>query len=225
MHPFIDYAEANFHIETTNGTVPFRAKKYQKELAQIFENNRFMLVKKYRQGGFTTFAALWALYNCLTKDNQSYMIISPSNEMSGIVYRKLWYPSNLPFDTAYGSGSQARTVLFSNDSSISFISAGHIVATRGRRLDCIIYDEMASIRNMEMVYTVTYPCVSLGGKSIGLSTPRGKKNYFCAMYKSKKWLNYSPDIYDDPETLKKLENLHMSSDVFSEEALAKFSCY
>ena len=71
MHPFIEYAETNFSIENNGNTIPFRAKKYHKGLAQIFEDKRFVLVKKYRLGGFTTFAALWALYNCLTKDNQS----------------------------------------------------------------------------------------------------------------------------------------------------------
>lgn len=66
-------------LHPTKGLVPFVIFKYQKRVIADYDNNRFNIISKFRQGGLTTVTLLYGLYKSLFTLDFSMMLISKSD--------------------------------------------------------------------------------------------------------------------------------------------------
>src|SRR4051812_7300553 len=70
------------HIKTVHpkkGLIPLILHEYQRRLGKHLDDNKFTLVKKFRQGGFTTMTVAYMLWTCMFKIDQNVMFFSKSD--------------------------------------------------------------------------------------------------------------------------------------------------
>lgn len=166
----------------TKGITEFKLYDYQLKLIEHYNNNRFTILKKFRDGEFTTTTVLWMLWNCLFKVDQRFIFISPNDDYNKSVKKNIDVViESLPemFQPIL-SKSNAYEIRFADtDANIVFLTPQ---VSRGKGCDWIIIDEPAFIKDMKNVWNAVYPCISCGGKAIVLSAPNGKKGWFYETY-------------------------------------------
>lgn len=225
---FVQFAENNFKLyHYKHGLVPFKTYKYVEELSDLFESGKRVLVNKYRQGGFTAFALAWALYNCLTKENQKFLILFKTDgELCRTVNPYLLDPMCDNLTDEFRLKIRKRndhTIDFCNGNVINMLTP---MGSRGLSCNTLIIDEAAFIQDMDQYYASFYPTVaSTDGKIIALSTPNGKSNWFYKNWESGKWTNYSANVHDHPDyNQEKLEEIksQLGDKGFRQEMLGEF---
>jgi hypothetical protein len=81
MNPFEEFSKCQHDFEyfvktyvkinhPKRGLIPFELHPYQNRLLKAYEDHNAVLVKKFRQGGFTTFTVLWCMWKCMFHLNQ-----------------------------------------------------------------------------------------------------------------------------------------------------------
>jgi hypothetical protein len=230
--PFIDFAEKNFKINHwEKGLIPYESTKHHKELAKIYDDERFVLVKKYRQGGFTTMSVLYALHQCLTKIDFRCAFISKYDSMSRAVKERIINPtldlmSYLKPDI---KRSNSHLLEFEHGSRIDFRCASNLCGC-GVRTDLFIFDEAAFIGKMDELYAAIYPCASMGGKIFLVSTPNRPREFFYKTYEAamkgkNKYKVYAPSCFEHPNyTPEKIALLkgYLGEKGWKQECLAEF---
>ena len=63
-------------LHAVHGTIPFITYKYQRRVANFYQKEKYSIVSKFRQGGLTTIATLFALWKCLFFEGQSIYLLS-----------------------------------------------------------------------------------------------------------------------------------------------------
>ena len=194
-HPYIEYAVNNFKInDWQHGVIPYKPYKHHEELAQIWDNNKLIIVNKYRQGGFSTFLVLRALYECIHKENQKFLFLhindSAASRNKEILDFAIGHLPNNPNIIRNNS----HFVEFKNGSMLWF---GTPISGCGRSFNYIIFDEAAYMHDLEQWWKAYYPTISLGGKALIVSNPNGD-NYFYELYqgaldKKNKFYPYHPN--------------------------------
>src|SRR4051812_2265787 len=66
-------------IHPKRGMIPFEVYDYQKRLFEHYETNRFSILTKFRQGGFTTTTLLYALWLCMFRLDQRILFVTKSD--------------------------------------------------------------------------------------------------------------------------------------------------
>jgi len=195
------------------GVIPFQLYDYQKRLFKFYQEERYGISIKFRQGGFTTFSVVYALWLAMFHDNQKILFLSKTDReavhMGNIVDLMLkmfepWFSPKL-------EKNQEHIKVFSlTNSSIAFFTPD---AARGRSLTHLFIDEAAFIPHIEKHWKALYPIVASGGKVFVNSTVNGVGNWFEQTYHSAEKgennfkifkSNYKehPD-YSNPEWVKK----------------------
>ncbi len=213
------FCETYVKIRTPNrGVIPFALYDFQKRYAKTLQENRFVIAKKFRQGGFTTTTEIFLLWKCMFQNDQHVMFTSKTDReavyASGVVKHLLpelpeWLRPKL-------SRINDHLIEFAETKSKMFF--GTAEAACGRSLSHIVFDEAAYWKYAEKWWKCMFPCISVGGSACILSTPNGNKNWFYEVYtdamnehnsfhafKADYWEH--PD-YNDPEWVKRTrENL------------------
>lgn len=162
----------------TKGLLPFYLFKYQRRVIDEYENNRFNIIRKFRQGGLTTVTVIWALWKCMFREDQVIMVVSKSDREAiaagEIVKRALdelpiWLKPTMDKNNDHQK-------LFTNTRCKLFFYT--VEAARGRSFTYLIIDEAAFITNMETHWNGLYPTVATGGGSIVISTVNGVGNWY-----------------------------------------------
>lgn len=169
-------------LDPVLGSIPFVLRPYHERLFRAFEEDRFVLVPKFRWGGFTTFEAIWALWTCCFSLDKKILVLSKTDRecvyFTGIVRHAI---DNFP-------GWMKPELSKQNDHQIIFEDTGsHIyshvpIAACGRALTHLLLNEPAFIPDMEDHWRCIYPTISCGGKCFAVSTPNGKKGWFYKTY-------------------------------------------
>jgi len=196
----------------TRGLLPFVLFNYQRRVIKEYEENRFSIIRKFRQGGLTTVTAVWCLWRCLFKLDETIMLLSKSDREAiaagEIVKRAIEeLPSWMRPEMEKNNDHQK---IFSETGCKLFFYTPE--AARGRAISYLILDEAAFIPNMEKYWKAMFPTISTGGRCIAISTVNGIGNWYEQTYhgatKGKNHfhiidLKYTehPD-YDDPEWVK-----------------------
>jgi hypothetical protein len=222
----------NNHFKTQHfrkGIIPFKMYGYQERLFYHLEKEKWTILAKFRQGGFTNTALAWALCKCIWEPHSSVLMLTKTDREAiatkGVVD---FFMSQLPTSINRKiSRSTAHEIEFDNGSHIC-VQSPH--ATRGKSANLLIIDEAAFINDMREHWTAVYPVTSSSkdGKTIVLSTPK-KGSWFNQTYKDAKEgknsfkvfeTNYleHPD-YADKEWVKEMKKQLGPS--FKEEVLAK----
>ncbi len=212
------------------GLVPFELYPYQKRLIDFYEKNSFVLVKKFRQGGFSTTTLAYLLQKCITKENRNAIIVT-KNKREAFAYNDItrniidnmpkWLKPKLKVRNDH-------QIQFDNGSNLFFMIAN---ATRGIAADYLMLDEPAFWTKCEQHWKALYPCAKTGGKVFVVSTPNKKQGWFYKTYKdaleNKNGFkifetNYKdcPE-FDNKEWVERMK-INLGEKFFRQEVLAEF---
>lgn len=165
------------------GNIPFELFEYQKRLIETIEKERFVIGKKFRQGGFSSIMCAWNLWKCMFKIDLCYGILNVNERQSmccqEIVENMI---DNLPDWLKPNELKITRGLISFKDtgSKLYLISASHNYYSR--TLDNLYIDEAAFIPEMEKQWKGIYPNVAAGAKCQILSTPNKTDNWFYKTY-------------------------------------------
>jgi hypothetical protein len=167
---------------------------YQEEALDAFIHDRFSVVLKARQLGFTTLAMAYALWLCMFRPRANILLISKSQDsadknlgMSRFMYSFLpeWMKARGPTL----DGDAAKQIIFKfPDGSFNRVKsfAGTKTAGAGETASLVILDEFALMDDPANTYRTIKPTTDAGGRLIIISTARGSNNQFAKIYRDAK---------------------------------------
>tara|TARA_R110001599_G_scaffold278933_2_gene480246 strand:- start:165 stop:1706 length:1542 start_codon:yes stop_codon:yes gene_type:complete len=165
------------------GLVPFQLYPFQKKIVSEIEDNRFNILRKFRQAGCTTIASAYALWLAVFKRDQAIVILSKGDtEATEVLDRiKVMYEELPAFMQPGISEDNKHTLKLSNRSIIKSRPSGK---QSGRSLagSFLIIDEAAFIEAIDTIWAAVYPIISTGGRAFILSTVNGLGNWFFETY-------------------------------------------
>jgi len=170
-------------LHPTQGLIPFVIFKYQSRVIKDYEDHRFNIISKFRQGGLTTVTLLYCLYKCLFSLDYSTMLISKSDreavEAGYIVDRAVEYLPSWLKPVKDGKWNDHLKQITETGGSLRFFSPE---AARGKSVAFICIDEAAFINDMETHWKAMYPVLATGGRCAIVSTVNGTANHYYEMY-------------------------------------------
>ena len=215
--------------QTKNKFVPFALFTEQVNLIELYKNNRFVLVSKYRQAGITTVTAGYCANRIVVGDPESpekILILANKQETAMEFLAKIknfidQYPIWIGVGKGdnkdlgalhYGKESQKHiTILNRDDKLVGEVKsvATSLDALRGYTPTLLILDEAAFIEGGAELWSACLASLSTGGKAIMISTPRGMDELYYKTYtESMNGINtfkvFQMYWYDDPRYNKDL---------------------
>jgi hypothetical protein len=170
-------------LHPTKGLVPFIMFKYQHNVIKDYENNRFNIISKFRQGGLTTVTLLWGMYKCMFQTDQQIMLLSKTDrEATDIGMMIDRAAENLPDwlrPKKDGKWNDHLKMFTETGSSVKFYSPQ---AARGKSVTFLIIDEAAFIEDMDKHWKAMWPVLSTGGSCTLVSTVNGIGNWYYQTY-------------------------------------------
>lgn len=167
-------------LHPMRGLVPFMLYKYQNKVIKDYEDNRFNIISKFRQGGLTTVTLIWGLWRTLFKTDQQIMLLSKTDreatDIGMIVDRVVEYlPSWMKPNKNAGKWNDHLKQITETGGALKFYSPE---AARGKAVTFLIIDEAAFIDNMESHWKAMWPVLSTGGSCTLVSTVNGLGNWY-----------------------------------------------
>lgn len=164
------------------GRIPFELRDAQRETLQAWLTERYCLVLKARQIGYSTLASAMALWIVLFHPDKYLIFLSRGEREANALLSKAKYAYKyLPqwiLDRAPENAQNTLSVLsFKNESGITSLPSTQDPA-RGESAYMIIVDEWAFLENPEEAWASIEPVADVGGRIIGLSTANGSGNFF-----------------------------------------------
>ena len=165
------------------GLVPFKLYPFQKRILEEIKNNRFNVLRKFRQAGCTTISAAYSLWMIIFQKHKQVVILSKGDaESTEVLDRiKIMYNELPPFIRPSIVEDNKHTLKLSTGSGIKSRPSGK---QSGRSLagSLLIIDEAAFIDNIDTIWAAVYPIISTGGRAFVLSTVNGVGNWFYDVY-------------------------------------------
>jgi hypothetical protein len=170
-------------LHPMRGLIPFVLFKYQRKTISDYENYRFNIISKFRQGGLTTVTLLWGLWRCMFQLDQQIMLLSKTDREAtdiGMMIDKSC--ENMP------EWLKPRKDAKWNDHLKMFTDTGSALkfyspeAARGKSVTFLIVDECAFIDDMERHWKAMWPILSTGGSCTLISTVNGLGNWYEQTY-------------------------------------------
>lgn len=168
--------------DPTHELVPFQLYDYKKRVISAYESKQFVILKKFRQGGFSTLTDVYLLWKALFGDADCHYAVVSKTDREAIFHqhRVKHFIDRLP-DWMKPKLIQCNNhqIIFQNGSRITFYPVGY---GRGCAVAIMFIDEPAFIRDMDRHWKSIYPCFSTGGKCFAVSTPNENKGWFYKTY-------------------------------------------
>jgi hypothetical protein len=170
-------------LHPVHGTIPFILYKYQRTVIECYENHKYNMVSKFRQGGLTTVAVLYGLWMAMYKNDQQIYVLSKTDRealAAGDIAEKAM--DNFPhwiYNTQKAEISKHEKKFSDVGSKICFYTPE---AARGKSASLIIIDEAAFISGMNDHWKAMYPVVATGGCINVVSTVNGLGNWYEETY-------------------------------------------
>jgi len=164
------------------GLIPFELFDYQKRLLKTYEEDRFVILKKFRQGGFTTLTGMYGLWRCLFFNDQRFLILHKTDKEAmyhaKMIQRAIDYlPDQFQVLLTHSNGHEKR--FDCTGSSMLFL---RVESAKGKSMTHLIFDEAAFITKMEDHWQAMWPTIPPHGKVFVLSTTNGIGNWFYDTY-------------------------------------------
>jgi hypothetical protein len=170
-------------LHPKRGLVPFILFNYQKLVIDEYENHRFNIIRKFRQGGLTTVTELWGLWRCLFKLDQQILFLSKTDSEAitagEIVNTAVKYLPKWMQPSKDGKWNDHKKEFLETGGKMHF---GTPERARGLAITYLILDEAAFIPDMETYWKAMYPTLSTGGNCIVISTVNGLGNWYEQTY-------------------------------------------
>jgi hypothetical protein len=167
------------------GLVPFKLYPFQHRILDALENNRFNILRKFRQAGCTTIAAAYSLWMIIFQKHKSVVILSKGDsESTEVLDRiKLMYDELPGFLKPGIAEDNKHTLKLVTGSTIKSRPSGK---QSGRSLagSFLIIDEAAFIESIDTIWAAVYPIISTGGRAFVLSTVNGIGNWYHDVYQA-----------------------------------------
>lgn len=182
--PFL-FSRFIYCVHPIKGKVKFELYPYQIATLWHFLNNRFNIIKKFRQGGITELIAMYCLWLAMFHSNKNIVIISIKDRVAKKVLKRIKFmynnlPEYLKVPVVNGRGSDIGTATdleFCNGSIISSIPTTED-AGRSEAVSLMVIDEAAIVRWANQIWAAAFPTLSTGGAAIVNSTPFGIGNFY-----------------------------------------------
>ena len=177
------------------GRISFELRAAQEETLQAWLTERYNMVLKARQIGYSTLAGAVALWLVLFWPDKAIIMLSRGEREAMSLLKKSKYAYKyLPAWMQQRGPKLIQDTLtkmvFDNESSIESLPSTQDPA-RGETAYLIIVDEWAFLENPEEAWASIEPVTDVGGRVIGLSTANGSGNFFHRHWQmacnSKKW--------------------------------------
>ena len=167
------------------GLVPFNLYPFQHRIVQCLEDNRFNILRKFRQAGCTTIAAAYSLWMIIFQKHKQVVILSKGDtEATEVLDRiKLMYDELPGFLKPGITDDNKHTLKLKTGSVIKSRPSGK---QSGRSLagSFLIIDEAAFIEAIDTIWAAVYPIISTGGRAFVLSTVNGVGNWYHDVYEA-----------------------------------------
>lgn len=143
------------------GLVPFVLENFKRKLVKSFKGNKYTIIKKFRQGGFTTTCSVYGLWTCLFNPNEYALFLSKTDREAvdmGMIFDEAIknFPSWL--DPRVGENKwNEHEKRFNNGSCIVFRS---LYPRIGRQVTFMVIDEAAFATDMENHWAALYPTLA-----------------------------------------------------------------
>jgi len=167
------------------GLVDFVLHPFQEnKVFPMFEKEKFVILRKFRQAGLSTLAAIYALWKILFFSDQRILMISITDRDSKnlmAMIRRTWeyLPDWMRCETSEFSQHVIKLETGSE------IRCGTPKMGRGYSANVIVVDEAAFIPNMDEVWKSIFPSLAAAGedgKAFVISTVNGLGNWYADIY-------------------------------------------
>jgi len=172
----------------TKGAVPFELYPYQKNMIQLYQGNRNVIVLSARQTGKSTTSAAYLLWYAIFNFDKTILIASNKNSNAMEMIARIRYAyENLPHWIKPGiqeDGWNKHSIGFDNDSRIVSTATSED-SGRGMSISLLFLDEFAFVAPavQDEFWTSIKPTLSTGGSCIMTSTPNGDMNIFAQIWR------------------------------------------
>lgn len=168
------------------GLLPFVLYNYQRRCIKEYENHRFNILSKFRQGGLTTVTVLWCMWRCMFKLDETIMVLSKSDREAiaageivkrGLIELPSWMRPEMD------KNNDHQKIFTETGCKLFFYTPE---AARGRSITYLVLDEAAFIPQMEKHWKAMFPTISTGGHCIAISTVNGVGNWYYDIFQGAK---------------------------------------
>jgi hypothetical protein len=240
LEAFVYFCENYWHIKhPERGRIKFEMREAQIETMRIWMSERYSVVLKARQIGFSTLAAAYAFWLVYFRQDRFIVMLSRTEREAMKLLAKSKYGYRFLPAWMKDRGPKQVTdhqlkMVFDNESAIESLPSGSDPA-RGESVYLVIVDEWAFLNNPEEAWASIEPIADVGGRVIGLSTANGSGNFFHSLWVGSQtgtnrfkgiffpWSagDRSDDWYDDKSKNMQSWQLHQEYPRFPEEAFVK----
>ena len=164
------------------GRIKFELRGAQIATMEAWMTDRYSIVLKARQIGFSTLASAYAFWLVFFRPDRFVVMLSRTERESvkllakskyGYKFLPHWMKERGPAQTT----DHQLKMMFDNESAIESLPSGNDPA-RGESVYLVIVDEWAFLPNPEEAWASIEPIADVGGRVIGLSTANGSGNFF-----------------------------------------------
>jgi hypothetical protein len=170
-------------VNVDEGLIPFKMWEFQKEMLELFRDNRFVITKCPRQVGKTTTTVGYLLWATIFTDSQNVAVLANKGSLARDILAKyqLAY-ENLPQWLQQGVVTWNKgNVELENGSKVIAASTSSS-AIRGGSFNIVFLDEFAFVPGniANEFFNSVYPVISSGksSKIIIVSTPNGMNLFY-----------------------------------------------
>lgn len=166
----------------SKGRILFKLRDAQMETVRVWMSDRYTVVLKARQIGFSTLAAAYAFWmTYFFQDRFVIMLSRTEREAMKLLSKSKYGYKFLPFWMREKGPKQTTDhqlkMTFDNESAIESLPSGSDPA-RGESVYAVFVDEWAFLPNPEEAWASIEPIADVGGRVMGLSTANGSGNFF-----------------------------------------------
>ena len=166
----------------SKGRIRFELRPAQVETVKTWMGERYTVVLKARQIGFSTLAAAYAFWlTYFFADRFIIMLSRTEREAMKLLAKSKYGFRFLPFWFRERGPKQVTDhqlkMVFDNESAIESLPSGSDPA-RGESVYAVFVDEWAFLPNPEEAWASIEPIADVGGRVHGLSTANGSGNFF-----------------------------------------------
>lgn len=159
------------------GMVPFKLYDFQERTVDQYNVNRFIIIRKFRQGGLSTMTAIYILWKMLFFVDKSAFCVSITDREAMNFHRII----RLAFDNLPKWMAGEPTI--ANQHELVLETGGSVICTtpkagRSFAKGLLVIDEAAFIPDMDKFWARVYPTVSTGGQVLAISTVNGVGNWY-----------------------------------------------
>jgi hypothetical protein len=164
------------------GRIKFVLRPAQEETVRAWIEERYSIVLKARQIGFSTLAAAFVFWESFFWGDRFTVMLSRTEREAAKLLQKTKYGYKMMPVWLRQRGPELLSdnqlkMVFSNDSAIESLPSGNDPA-RGESVYRVVIDEMAFLPNPEEAWASIEPIADVGGRVICLSTANGEGNIF-----------------------------------------------